>query len=183
MFFYLYVYLTASCLSIFSILAKTNFFTKTWLYFLFLLILLYVGLRDGLGSDWPSYSEMYIYSWEEKNISIPEKGFNLLTHFVYLLGLKFHYLVLFATFIALVPILSLSRNYKYSAIVFFLYSTLYLTSLMGLMRQMIAVSLCLFAAEKLYQKKNRQYFFYVLTAILFHSSAVVFFFGIFCAEN
>lgn len=179
MFFYFYIYITAFFFSIFSILAKSNFFTKMWIYFLFFLILIYVGLRDGLGSDWGSYSEMYAYSWKEKNIAIPDIGFNLISHFFYLLGAKFQYSVFFLTFVALVPILRLSRNYKYGVLVIFLYSFVYLTSLMGLMRQMIAISLCLFAAEKLYQKKNRQYFFYVLTAIFFHSSAAVFFLAYF----
>ena len=175
MFFYLYIYLTAFFFSIFSILAKSIFFTKMWIYFLFFVILIYVGLRDGLGSDWQSYSEMYTYSWKAKNIAIPNMGFNLVSHFFYLLGLKFQYFVTFITFLALVPILRLSRNYKDGVLILFLYSLVYLTSLMGLMRQMVAVSLCLFAAEKLYQKKNRQYFFYVLTAIFFHNSAVIFF--------
>ena len=83
MFFYFYIYITAFFFSIFSILAKSNFFTKMWIYFLFFLILIYVGLRDGLGSDWGSYSEMYAYSWKEKNIAIPDIGFNLISHFFY----------------------------------------------------------------------------------------------------
>ena len=56
---------------------------------------------------------------------------------------------------------------------------MYLPSLMGLMRQMIAVSLCLLAAEKLYQRKNRQYLIYVVTAIFFHAGAIVFFLAYF----
>lgn len=172
---YIYVYVASFTLSIFSILAKNKFFTLTSVYFLFFVILMFVGLRHNIGSDWKSYNEYYFFSWEEKNNTIFEMGFSAISHFFYSAGIEFNYFVFFITLVALLPILRLSRKYKYGIVIFFLYFTVYLIPLMGLMRQMIAVSLCLIAAEKLYQKKNRQYFIYVVTAMFFHVGAVLFF--------
>lgn len=179
MFVYINIYITFFFLSVFTTLVKNKYFTLTCSYFLFFLILVFVGLRNGIGSDWGAYHEHYFSSWEEKNIAIFELGYNALSHIFYSIGIEFNYLVFFITFMASLPILKLSKNYKYGIIVIFLYYTLYLLPLMGLMRQMIAVSLCLLAAEKLYQKKNRQYFVYVVTAMFFHVGAMIFFLAYF----
>ena len=172
---YTYIYITSFFLSISSILVKNKPFTLASLYFLFFIILIFFGLRHGTGSDWLSYDTYYSYSWEEKNNALFDAAFNIVSHVVYSTGLEFNYLVLVTILIALLPILKLSRRYKYGVLILFLYSTVYLPSLMGLMRQMIAISLCLFAAEKLLHKKNKEYFFYVIVAMFFHISAVVFF--------
>jgi len=173
------MYIASFALSVLSILSKNKFSALAATYFLLFIVLAFVGLRDGIGSDWASYSQLYSFSWEGKNDAMPNTGFNAIYHFFYSMGSEFNYLVLFVTFIALLPILRLSKNYKYSIIVLFLYFTVYLISLMGLMRQMIAVSLCLLAAEKLYQGRGRQYLAYVIAAIFFHTSAALFFLAYF----
>ena len=179
MFVYIYIYITFFFFSFLTTLVKNKNFTLTSTCFLFFLILVFIGLRNGIGSDWGAYHEHYFFSWEEKNNAIFELGYNALSHLFYSIGIEFNYLVFFITFMASLPILKLSKNYKYGIIVIFLYYTVYLLPLMGLMRQMIAVSLCLLAAEKLYQKKNRQYFVYVVTAMFFHVGAIIFFLAYF----
>jgi len=179
MFIYVNIYITYFLLSVFTILVKNKNFTLTSTYLLFFIILVFIGLRNGIGSDWGAYHEHYFSSWEKKNIAIFELGYNALSHLFYSIGIEFNYLVFFITLMASLPILKLSKNYKYGIIVIFLYYTVYLLPLMGLMRQMIAISLCLLAAEKLYQKKNKQYFIYVLTAMFFHVGAIAFFLAYF----
>lgn len=160
-------------MTIFSVNIKNKNSQVVIFCLLFLVVLFLFGLRDKIGSDWESYKVYYLFSWKDKIDSISDIGFNLLSQFFYNIGVSFNYFIFFVMFIMLFPIFIISKKYKYSILVLFLYSTLYLPSLMGLMRQAIAVSFCLVAVDNLYRNNNKNYFIYLIIAATFHVSALV----------
>jgi len=148
-----------------------------------LLVVMFIGLRDDVGSDWGNYSTYYYSSLENKMSSIKEHLFNYLTHLFSNSNIIFNYFVFVNVLFSMSLLLLVASKYKSVNLIIFLYVSLYLLSLMGLMRQAISVSLCIYAGEKLFNKKVFQYFIYLFIATMLHYPAILFFAVYFVFKN
>lgn len=146
---------------------------------IFISIILYsliFGIRYGVGRDFFAYLNSYEFAAERGYILREgEWGFDKLT--LFFAGLGLHY-SLFFSFIAFIQIYFLSLSFKtnkrllsYIFMSFMLICT-FLSWMNGL-RQIIALSIFIYAINFALEKKTWKYFVLILIAYLFHSSAII----------
>lgn len=141
----------------------------------FLLILLLVGLRDQTGNDWYPYLDYY--ESLETNIAIEnhfEFGYELYSKLFNYLGLTYPIFLFLSTFIYLSILFHVFLKNKYPNILVLLFYSSYLLGLMGTARQVLALAICLLAAQFLLDGKRLIFYFLVFIAALFHKSAIIF---------
>jgi hypothetical protein len=152
----------------------------------YVLLVLFVGLRWEVGNDWAQYYDYYrhisslrdrydvflmgqgygvgyrLISVWIKNTGLPFAGFNLMYAAIYL-GLIF---------------LSFKHdNFKISGwLILQLYAP-FILGLMGTMRQVMAIAICMFSIRYLLSKDWRRFLLCVCFATAFHISALVFLFA------
>ena len=121
----------------------------------------YYGMKDIIQGSFTSHFEI---------------GFLILTKIVSLLTDSFQVYLAIISIIQFIPIAFLFSKYSSNiTLSFFVFAGLgfYVFYFSGL-RQAIAMSVILFAADRLFCKKNLQFFLLVILAASFHSSAIVF---------
>ena len=152
----------------------------------FLVLFLFQALRDvSVGIDLASYQTFY-YSFYQQSISeILLSGEQFGLEFVFVLFCKFVADITNGNWQIFIVIISFFNNYVFCKMVYkYGRNTLYAFSIyiaIGLfvfsfsgIRQMIAISFCMLAFDKLNSKNNFSALFYLLLAYLFHNSAIVF---------
>lgn len=151
-----------------------------YLVVLILILSYFAGFRDGLGMDYTANADLcsresFYFGSEFLN----EPLFLQLTNFCY--KTEYSAVILFLicatiTITATMNVYSKSDNFPLAAMIFVLYTGLYLQSF-NIMRQFVAASIILFGASFMFQERSRKnviiYILCLLVAFLFHKSSLV----------
>jgi hypothetical protein len=152
---------------------KDKIFQVIFVVFLILL----VGLRYNVGTDWYEYEALY-YQLNYQNLVQSKLGFlfSLVLVLFKSIGLNFiaFSFVLFSVSLLLFErtINSFSKNYFFS---FFLYlNTVFLIFHINGIRQGLALSIIFYSIKYIFNNKKNKFLFSVLFASFFHLSAILF---------
>lgn len=105
-----------------------------------------------------------------------EKGYIVLNYLVSLFTNKL-YILMFVIqfFILFFSLLAIRKLYKENyPFVYLLFILLFYNMSLNIIRQFMAIGLCLYALSFLFENKNKSFFFLIFIASLFHSSSVLF---------
>lgn len=177
----MFVYLSMLLISlIFAILFTKSKNKKYKVVFAFLSALPFVfvsAIRYDVGTD---YFYRYVPDFNliaaGGEVSNYEVGFSLLNKIIAYFGGGYEWLFIITTIIIISPIFNVifkkSKNPVVSILLFFLGGFFF--SSMNMIRQFIAVVICLISYEYLLEKKYFKWIAYLIFGFLFHSSIVVF---------
>ena len=133
------------------------------------------GLREGVGIDIRSYYQDFLLikngTLSVSNINL-ELGYSLLNY----ISPSFRWLLLTMAILCVgIRFKAFKKNQiKYLVLaIFFYYGTDYLFYDMGIMRQGLSISICLFSLPMV-EKRDKRFFIYIVIAALFHISAFLF---------
>lgn len=143
-------------------------------HYVFLSVLiLFAGLRGGLGPDFINYNKWYNTTINDNNLEI---GYVVLMNFFKFLNLSiFHLQFFFSIILVLLVDLVLKKytnNVKYAWLVFLIFPYFYLYSFI-LMRQYFAIVIIFFGFQFLLNKKYSYFIIAVLIGSLIHYSALL----------
>lgn len=152
--------------------SKDKALKRTILFFLFLIIILFIGLRFHTGQDWAGY--IYYFKKVNWNYNVYQPGFKLLNIICKNFFDNYWFVqfvsTVFFTFCAFIFFLRYS-DFPFTAI--FLYLIFCFQNLfMAQIRQSLAVSFILLGSKYIIDKKFIKYLFFVLIGYMFHISAV-----------
>lgn len=160
-------------------LKLTDFQRNFWIGFLYIIIVLQIGLRWETGTDWKSYLDNFETS-DDYNIVLLNSltGFEIgYGTFVFIIKNIFDsysfFLVLHATiFYSII----FRTSKKYSPYFFISLLFFYATNIgiVGSNRQLLAIAICLTALPFVIDRKPIKFFVIIIIASLFHSSALLF---------
>ena len=149
----------------------------------YVLLVLFVGLRWETGNDWAEYSIYYKHMTAlHDNYDLIkmdhtyEIGYKIVTLWMKVMGLSFagFNLAYSAVYLGLMFASFRRDNYKISGwLILQLYAP-FLLGLMGTMRQVMSVAICMFAIRYLLSRKLWKFLCCVGIAALFHVSALAF---------
>jgi hypothetical protein len=146
----------------------------------FFLLLLLVGLRDQTGNDWYPYLDYYdSIGTNFEVVNHFEYGYKIFSKAFSYVGFGYPVFIFISTLIYLSIYFYVFAKNKYSNILVLLFYSSYLLGLMGTSRQVLALALCLLAAQFLLDGKRRIFYVLVFVATLFHKSAIIFVFASF----
>lgn len=155
---------------------KTNKTIKNlFVFFCFLFLFFLSGLRDNIGIDINSYERFY---HDINNGSIPIINTSLEPFYSFLnkIAPSFKSLLFLCSFISLssryLAIRKMNIELPLTFLLFY-YGSDFLFFDMGLIRQGIAMSICLLSIPSLVERKKR-FFFYIFIGTMFHSSSIIF---------
>ena len=142
-------------------------------YIFLSVLILFAGLRGGLGTDFVTYSKWYNTTINDKNLEIGYVGImNIFAYFnLSIYHIQFLFFVLTLIFINL-ALKKYTINLKYAWLFyltspyFFLYSFLYI-------RQYLAMAFVFWSFNLILKKKYWQYIIAILTGSLFHYSCLL----------
>ena len=141
--------------------------------FVFLVALIFIGLRHEVGGDWGDYL-MWYKVIEEEGANIFEPGYNMLNKLSALLGGGIYLVNIISLIIIILLFWKSSKIINLSIPIFCLliFPHHILIVIMGYSRQAIAVSFTFYAVIELLVNRRKLYFMLLITiAILFHYSA------------
>ncbi len=174
-------YITTFILLVFSLNEAINTNSKKkkiFLFFSFILLVCVFGLRWETGTDWISYLSLFEMSdsWQSFLISIIdiEVGYVFLNYLIRNITVNYTYFLLFhAAVMYFFIIYSLNKltNYPQSTLLLLFCSMLGMT---GSNRQLLALSLCMFALTLLVKRKKIPFFGVVASAFIFHITSIFF---------
>jgi transmembrane protein EpsG len=143
-------------------------------HYVFLSVLiLFAGLRGGLGTDFVNYSKWYKTTINDKYLEIGYVG--IMNVFAYFKLSIYHIQLLFFTTTLLFISLTLkkyTRNLKYAWFFYLIFPYFFLYSFI-LMRQYLAMAIVFWAFQFLHKNKLWQYTMAILIGSLFHYSCLL----------
>jgi len=144
------------------------------LYIIALILILFSGLRYGIGVDYFSYEKHFeaIKFGYESNLEV---GIQLIVHIANFFGsiqLAFFISSLITVIMFFKYINNFSMNYFISWIIFISYGTYYIGSF-NLLKQYIAISIFAYSIKYIANSEFLKYLFSVIIASLFHISALI----------
>lgn len=163
---------------LFLLVAFASFTTNRILKILTIVILiLIVGLRYEVGSDWSNYLIMYqllLGNSLEVHLGFTDPAYGLLNY----IAANLNYDIWFVNLIcAIIFYLGLdyfsknTRNYWITLLIAFPY--LILSVSMGFTRQSVAIGLSMIAITHLFRNNKYNFFIWIFLALLFHKSALL----------
>lgn len=161
-------------LSIFHLNRENTFFNIIW-YTTLIFLILFIGLRDGIGGDWVTYENLFEF-YKDSNFQTNFTTEPFFYNFYIILGrLNFNIFManlLSATFFIYSLSLFLKKE-KYPFFSLYLaFPVLIVVVSMGFNRQIIAISF-LMIGYIYWQKYQVRYLILVIISALFHKSAIV----------
>ena len=105
-----------------------------------------------------------------------ESGYYFLNYFISIFTQKLYILLFIIQFFVLCfSFFGIKRMYKKNYLyVYFLFIVLFYNMTLNIVRQFMALALCLYALGALIENKDKKFFLFVFLAFLFHSSAILF---------
>lgn len=145
---------------------------------------LLAGFRDGVGTDYNSYlniykncSKMSIADWFSTEFYIGGNPFGIwiISRFAGLFDSKFLFFAITSLFVYLPIALTLKKEYSGGTIFLgaFLFLVAVFSNAFNGVKQYIATAIIIFGLKYVYRRKFWAYFFTVLCACLFHFTAVI----------
>ena len=151
---------------------------KLFLFFSFLLMVIVVGLRWETGTDWDSYLNTFENSEDLWSVFLDrtnmEKGYLFLNLIIRLITDNYSFLlVILAVLMYYFLIRTFQKLTEYPQLTLLLFFSSTLGS-MGSNRQLLAVSICLFALTFLLEGKKLPFIGLVAASFTFHTSSLLF---------
>lgn len=133
---------------------------------------LIIGLRYGVGVDYFSYRDAYLYQGDRDL----EPGFNLICSVLNYVGLPPFSLFILCAFLQLFIFTRLTIKYPsiYSWSIYFYFTTLYLFFTINGLRQAIAFSCLVWAISYLFERNFLKYVVIIVLASTIHKSVLIF---------
>jgi hypothetical protein len=166
-----------SFLSLFSVLTvylKNKEIRGVLLLSSYLILVLFIGLRDQTGSDWNHYKDYFLSLRDNVIENHFEVGYFSFAKILNIIGLNYLFFLLFSTFLYLSLMFYVFVSHKYAALISLIFFCSHLLPLMGQARQAIALALCLVAGKLLLLNRGLSFFIVTIVASLFHKSAIIF---------
>lgn len=157
---------------------ETNRGVKSGLFvLLFLILVCFVGLRDNIGSDWPTYAE--IFNFEKTNEPSPhhvELGYVLLVRLIQQIRLSFNSLILVMAIISLsVKFIAIKKISPLSFIPVLYYVSYYLVEYeMSGIRQAVAMGFAMLSLVYVQKRTLLPFLMCIVLGALFHISILIF---------
>lgn len=144
-------------------------------YIFFLLcvfLIVFAGLRYECGFDYFSYEGIFLNNLLETKV---EKGYLYLNYIFFKLANYNYFLLIFVGITIYLKFLYIKKNSmeKYTSLLVY-YSVYFLGLEFGQIRQGMALSIVLFAIDKIKKDEYMKYLVYILLAMQFHISAILF---------
>lgn len=144
-------------------------------------LIVFVGFRTETGYDFETYKRLFNTISEMKFPQLFDSGWGLVIEPAYMIlnyvlkWMEFHQFILILAILSIVP--KVVYIYKYcekKMICLFLYFSMYMCGFdMGVMRQGIAMGICLWAYQAFAEEKYKRFIGLTIFASLFHSSSLV----------
>lgn len=171
MFFYIFfVFFVTSLLVLAYLYPDKN---KPLQWFVFVIVVAIMGLREYVGYDYGSYVDWYINGKRDEKI---EFGYLQIMNMFRFLNLSYHFLFFFFSFAScfflFLGIKKYTENQNFAFLIFLLLPELFLTSFSSI-RQSFSVSVCFYAFFYLLNRKYIIYTLLMLLAISIHYSAII----------
>ena len=184
---YLYLYLSISLIYTFSIyFDQSNFITKykfTILSFITFILIILIGPRDIVGSDFGGYYLDYIYmtdAYAEKDYfksTSLDLLYEMLSHLTVYLGLSFTYLsLLFGIIFTTGVVFFANKEKDYLLIILIFLSCHFLVLGMGYIRQGLSLAFIFLLIDAWRNNKTLKSYIFLILAILSHKFAILYFF-------
>ena len=148
-------------------------------FFLYLIIVIQIGLRWETGSDWFPYLENFQNSDEYSNIIINaligyEIGYGTFTFFIKSIVDNYSFFLVIHALIFYWTIFRVCKKYSpyFLIALMFFYSTN--LGMVGANRQLLAITICLWGLDFVFERKPLKFLAIVAVASLFHTSAFLF---------
>lgn len=172
-FIYYFVYCVLFILASFDMVAKKNSKYLVVFFAISIFILMYAGFRT-CSIDYDGYRLNYDIVFNANIFNIYESDIQMEPAYVLinLLSPNFEsviFIMAFLNILILFPFFYKYSPYPFVTLLFFSGMFLY-SGVMGLVRQSLAIAICLWA---MVDPKNRKFFWLILIAMTFHASAVI----------
>lgn len=147
------------------------------LYFFTIFFLsILVGFRGlEVGPDTLEYETIFENIGKHSIYNYPEPGWVLLNLIIFKVGGSFHFMLWLSALLIFYYISKTIQNYSPNILlsIFLLYSLYFVFYSMNIVRQIVAVSIVLYAYTQLIKGKNKLFLIYVCIATLFHYTALI----------
>lgn len=185
MLIYLCVFLILFGLAFLDLFSNDQRLKIYGLYFSFVVLLFFVGLRDETGTDWLPYKEYFeLVSSNSNTYDFNfEFGYSFIVKIGALIGLNYHSFLFIYTFAYLAIFYICFARAKNPNTLVFLFYSIYLIGLMGTARQIFAMALCTCALDYLIRKKNFVFFSLVILSSTVHIASLIFLLFLFAQKN
>tara|TARA_Y100000590_G_scaffold468431_1_gene651182 strand:- start:424 stop:1461 length:1038 start_codon:yes stop_codon:yes gene_type:complete len=147
------------------------------LFFLFIILLLFIGLRHEVGGDWITYKDdfySYIKYFDIYSLSYKRDfGYELISYIIYHLGFSIHIVNLLCASIFLYALFKLGNEYNnYIIILLIAFPQLIIVGAMGYTKQATAFAFIILSFLALKKDRYFKFLFYSFLSIIFHKSAI-----------
>lgn len=164
----------------------SNIQRNSLIVFLYIIIVIQIGLRWKTGSDWESYFENFENTNEYSTVLINtlvgfEIGYGTFVFFIKKLFDSYSIFLLIHALIFYGGVFIIAKKYSpyfFISLIFFYATNL---GIVGSNRQLLAIIICLWALKFVFEKKAVKFFLAIGFACLFHTTA--FLFGIYYFLN
>ncbi|MDR2009379.1 MAG: EpsG family protein [Bacteroidales bacterium] len=171
---YLFTFLLLFGVAFYEINREKDIKYKPFLIILVGWLIIHDGLRWGIGTDWTPYYKFFQSFLQSGEYQYFEVGYTFLNKLVYFYTDNYSvFLVLHAIIVYGLIAISI---YKYSVnplVTLFIFYCLML-SYLGMNRQYIALAICIFSFQFIFNKKIIPFILCIATAFLFHRSSLIF---------
>ena len=153
---------------------------KIFIFISFIILLLLIGLRYNVGTDYESYLRVYkiirITPWNQLNNINMELGCKVLFKLISTFSKNDYIIFIFTGFLTIYPIYKLNKvlNYKYLPYSILTFCMLFLPFCLNGIRQGIALSFLCLSFTYLYKKEYKKTIISFVTGFLFHKSSLLF---------
>lgn len=154
--------------------------SKLFIYLGFVILVLVIGLRYEVGTDYNAYLNMYNniknISWNEIFQTKIEHGAFVIFKITWFISKNQYTIFGVIGFLTLLPIYIANKefDYKYLPYSVLVFCMIYLPTCLNIMRQGIAIGFLCLSFVYLYKSKNRKAVIAAIIAILFHKSSFLF---------
>lgn len=169
--YYLTIYFLILGLVFYKVFNSKKNSPKISLFVITIVLILFAGLRNQVGTDWNAYYNFYIYGAERLEI-----GYSFINNLFRSLSLPYNFFLIVLNTISLIFIFLFLKRNSYIPLVGILlfYSDLFLYYNFSGIRQAIAISITCFSINFAIDKKFIKFLISVLFASSFHITAIVF---------
>ena len=154
--------------------AKRN--SKPLYYFCIIFLSIIIGFRGiEVGPDTQTYEIIFENIGKHEFYTYPEPGWVLLNLFLFKIGGSFHFMLWISSLIILYFVSKTVKRHSPNILfsLFLLYSLYFIFYSMNIVRQIVAVSIVLYAYTHLLKNKHLKFFIYIVLATLFHHTAIL----------
>ena len=177
--FYLLVILLTTLFTGLSVKVDKKFARKIFKYLSILLPSVVAGIRYYVGTDYGLYKKNFyiiINNLKSTRFEDFELGYKALNKFVGMIGAGFPLLMFIMSFFTILFIYKALINEKDNISVSFgmlIYMFLYYQTSLNLVRQSLAISICIYAITCLNKKPKSVFIIYIFIASMFHKSSLI----------